>query len=319
MKNQFFKLSILVMLLISSSVLIHSCSKEIEQETMLSAPKQSMNLGFEDTEAGKLFNDSLVEVAMGIIKRNNDRGLIFDPTRTECFTRKELNECRKCIANLGGDYSPTSHYCRSHFDYMTADDDGIVDYVDNIVTMRDYHYVKQRFSPSCTGEMTTRNLTEPIYVNGFLVRDIVPAYQPFLNEACNTAWTNLTAVVNTGVNPSYIQNWPAYTNTVDDVDKSRYTFIAMVDDPYETDPTILAHLQVGWYMLPVDNYGGIVCEGEQVLHCFIFDELTEVWYYNQQVVRAGVLCQAQAICEYGYTVVDVDYVPYTTGYLYLTD
>ena len=47
--------------------------------------------------------------------------------------------------------------------------------------------------------------------NGNVIPDFVPAVQPFVNEACNTAWDNLSAIVEPNGSVIYFINLPDYT------------------------------------------------------------------------------------------------------------
>lgn len=158
--------------------------------------------------------------------------------------------------------------------------------------------------------------------DGILIPDFVPAVQPFLNEACNTAWDNLSAIVNTDGTVTYFINLPDYTEDPYDYDKSRFTFIYQVQNPWygiypEEEPYAL--MQINWYMLPVDDYGIHTCSGLQELRIWVLDELTGRWYMNSQVCWAAVLCNGQGDCDQGWSFDQIEYTPYESGYTHLVE
>ena len=156
--------------------------------------------------------------------------------------------------------------------------------------------------------------------NGNVIPDFVPAVQPFVNEACNTAWDNLSAIVEPNGSVIYFINLPDYTADSTDYDKDRFTFIYQVKNPWfgqfpEEEPYTM--LQVNWYMLPIDDYGNLTCSGLQEIRIWVYDELTNRYFMNSQVVWAAVLCNGQGDCTQDYTFDQIEYTPYQSGYNYL--
>jgi hypothetical protein len=167
------------------------------------------------------------------------------------------------------------------------------------------------------------NTDEILYdENGNIIPDFIPALQPFVNEGCNTAWDNLSAIVNEDGSLSYFINLPDYTPDSTDYDKSRFTFIYQVQNPWyglypEENPYTM--LQVNWYTLPIDDYGNLTCQGLQEIRIWVLDELTGRWYMNSQIVWAAVLCNGQGDCDQGWTFDQIEYTPYQSGYVHLVD
>ncbi len=156
--------------------------------------------------------------------------------------------------------------------------------------------------------------------NGNVIPDFVPAVQPFVNEACNTAWDNLSAIVEPNGSVIYFINLPDYTADSTDYDKDRFTFIYQVKNPWfgqfpEEEPYTM--LQVNWYMLPIDDYGSLTCSGLQEIRIWVYDELTNRYFMNSQVVWAAVLCNGQGDCTQDYTFDQIEYTPYQSGYQHL--
>lgn len=156
--------------------------------------------------------------------------------------------------------------------------------------------------------------------NGNVIPDFVPAVQPFVNEACNTSWDNLSAIVEPNGSVIYFINLPDYTADSTDYDKSRFTFIYQVKNPWfgqfpEEEPYTM--LQVNWYMLPIDDYGNLTCSGLQEIRIWVYDELTNRYFMNSQVVWAAVLCNGQGDCTQDYTFDQIEYTPYQSGYQHL--
>ncbi len=156
--------------------------------------------------------------------------------------------------------------------------------------------------------------------NGNVIPDFVPAVQPFVNEACNTAWDNLSAIVEPNGSVIYFINLPDYTADSTDYDKDRFTFIYQVKNPWfgqfpEEEPYTM--LQVNWYMLPIDDYGNLTCSGLQEIRIWVYDELTNRYFMNSQVVWAAVLCNGQGDCTQDYTFDQIEYTPYQSGYQHL--
>ena len=158
--------------------------------------------------------------------------------------------------------------------------------------------------------------------NGQLLLDFIPAIQPFVNEGCNTAWDNLSAIVNPDGSLVYFINLPAYTESPTDLDKSRFTFIYQARNPwFGVFPEEEPYAQIagaGWYTLPIDDYGNMTCQGLQEIRTWVLDELTGQWYMNSQVCWAGFLCKGQSECNQGWTFDQIEYTPYTEGYLHLS-
>ena len=156
--------------------------------------------------------------------------------------------------------------------------------------------------------------------NGNIIPDFVPAVQPFVNEACNTSWDNLSAIVDPNGSVTYFINLPDYTADSTDYDKSRFTFIYQVKNPWfgqfpEEEPYTM--LQVNWYMLPIDDYGSLTCSGLQEVRIWVYDELTNRYFMNSQVVWAAVLCNGQGDCDQGYNFDQIEYTSYESGYIYI--
>lgn len=156
--------------------------------------------------------------------------------------------------------------------------------------------------------------------NGNMIPDFVPALQPFVNEGCNTAWDNLSGIVNPDGSVVYFINLPVWTPDSTDYDKDRFTFIYQAKNPWfgifaeEAPYTQIA--SPGWYTLPVDDYGNMTCQGLQEIRIWVLDELTGTWYMNSQVCWAAVLCNGQGDCDQGYTFDQIEYTPYESGYIY---
>jgi len=151
--------------------------------------------------------------------------------------------------------------------------------------------------------------------------DFIPAVQPFVNEGCNTRWDNLSAIMEE-CEVTYFTDLPNYTNNPTDLDKSRFTFVYQVRNPWYglfDDEAPYTRLQTGWYMLPIDDYGNSTCQGIQELRIWVLDELTDCWYMNSQVCWAGYLCNGQDECNQGYQFGDIEFTTYSGGLLYLQD
>jgi hypothetical protein len=156
--------------------------------------------------------------------------------------------------------------------------------------------------------------------NGNTIPDFIPALQPFVNEGCNTAWSNLSGIVNPNGSVTYFTNLPDYTDNPTDYDKSRFTFIYQAKNPwfgvFEDEPPYAQIAGAGWYTLPIDDYGIMTCQGLQEIRIWVLDELTGIWYMNSQVCWAAVLCNGQGDCDQGYTFDQIEYTPYESGYIY---
>ena len=170
------------------------------------------------------------------------------------------------------------------------------------------------------------NLTnEVIYdENGNIIPDFIPALQPFLTEACNTNWANLSAIIEPDGTIIYFTSLPDYTSDSTDYDKSRFTFIYQAQNPWFESPwddgTEEPYAQIagaGWYMLPVDDYGNMTCSGLQEIRIWVLDELTGTWYMNSQVCYAAILCNGQGDCDQGWTFDQIEYTPYEPGHIYI--
>jgi hypothetical protein len=181
----------------------------------------------------------------------------------------------------------------------------------------------QALDQTLVDEVDPINTDEILYdENGNIIPDFIPALQPFVNEGCNTAWDNLSAIVNEDGSLSYFINLPDYTPDSTDYDKSRFTFIYQVQNPWygiypEENPYTM--LQVNWYTLPIDDYGTLTCQGLQEIRIWVLDELTGRWYMNSQVVWAAVLCNGQTDCDQGWSFDQIEYTPYESGYIHLVD
>ena len=159
--------------------------------------------------------------------------------------------------------------------------------------------------------------------NGNVIPDFIPALQPFVNEGCNTAWDNLSAIVEPNGQVIYFIGLPDYTPDSTDYDKSRFTFIFQSRNPWygifpEENPYTM--MKVNWYTLPIDDYGSLTCQGVQEIRTWVLDELTGRWYMNSQICWAALLCNGQGDCpDNGWTINDVEYTPYQAGYIHLVD
>ena len=159
--------------------------------------------------------------------------------------------------------------------------------------------------------------------NGNIIPDFVPALQPFVNEGCNTAWDNLSAIVNPDGSLTYFINLPDWTADSTDYDKSRFTFIFQAQNPwfgvFEGEEPYAQIASAGWYTLPIDDYGNMTCEGLQEIRIWVLDELTGQWYMNSQVCWAALLCNGQGSCDQGWTFDQIEYTPYESGYVHMVD
>lgn len=157
---------------------------------------------------------------------------------------------------------------------------------------------------------------------GQLLLDFIPALQSFVNEGCQTSWDNLSAIVNPDGSLIYFINLPDYTEDSTDLDKGRFTFIYQARNPwFGVFPEEEPYAQIGgsgWYMLPIDDYGSMTCQGLQEIRTWVLDELTGQWYMNSQVCWAGFLCEGQLECNQGWTFDQIEFTPYTGGYLHLS-
>lgn len=160
--------------------------------------------------------------------------------------------------------------------------------------------------------------------NGNVIPDFVPALQPFVNEGCNTAWDNLSGIVNVDGSVTYFINLPDYTADSTDYDKSRFIFIYQSRNPWFgsiwDDGSEGPYAQIagaGWLTLPIDDYGNMTCEGLQEIRIWVLDELTGRWYMNSQVCWAALLCNGQTECNQGYSFDQIEYTPYQSGYQHL--
>ena len=70
-------------------------------------------------------------------------------------------------------------------------------------------------------------------------------------------------------------------------------------------------------MLPIDDYGSLTCSGLQEIRIWVYDELTNRYFMNSQVVWAAVLCNGQGDCTQDYTFDQIEYTPYQSGYQHL--
>lgn len=171
-------------------------------------------------------------------------------------------------------------------------------------------------------ELVQQNqILDPLYdENGNLIPDFVPALQSFVNEGCQTAWDNLSAIVNPDGSLTYFINLPDYTPDSTDYDKGRFTFIYQSRNPwygiYEGEAPYSQMAGASWYMLPIDDYGNLTCQGLQEIRIWVVDELTGQWYMNSQVCWAAFLCNDQADCTQGWSFDQIEYTPYTGGYLH---
>ena len=185
---------------------------------------------------------------------------------------------------------------------------------------------EQMMMPSFANEFETQQsqVNTLLYnENGQLLLDFVPAIQPFVNEGCNTAWDNLSAIINTDGSLTYFSSLPNYTPSPTDLDKSRFTFIYQSQNQWfgifaEEEP----YAQIGssgWMMLPIDDYGSMTCNGLQEIRIWVLDELTGQWYMNSQVCWAGYLCNGQGDCNQGWSFDQIEFTTYEQGYIHLSD
>jgi hypothetical protein len=157
---------------------------------------------------------------------------------------------------------------------------------------------------------------------GQLLLDFIPAIQPFVNEGCNTAWDNLSAIINPDGSLTYFNSLPNYTASPNDLDKGRFTFIYQCRNPYfgifEGEEQYSQIGSSGWMMLPIDDYGSMTCNGLQEIRTWVLDELTGQWYMNSQVCWAGYLCNGQGDCNQGWSFDEIEFTTYQEGYLHLS-
>lgn len=184
-------------------------------------------------------------------------------------------------------------------------------------------YLMMPSSPS-EFEITQSQVSTLLYnEEGQLLLDFIPALQPFVNEGCQTSWDNLSAIVNPDGSLTYFINLPDYTEDSTDLDKGRFTFIYQARNPWfgifpEEEP----YAQIagaGWYMLPIDDYGSMTCQGLQEIRTWVLDEVTNQWYMNSQVCWAGFLCEGQSECDQGWTFDQIEYTGYQPGYTHISN
>lgn len=159
------------------------------------------------------------------------------------------------------------------------------------------------------------------------VYDFIPALQPFVNEGCNTAWDNISAIRLADGTLVYFNNLPDYTPEPDDLDKNRFLFFFQAKNPwYQTqwdngaeEPYTLIQ-SAGYLTLPVDDYGSLTCQGLQEIRIWVKDKFTGQWYFNSQVCWAGFLCNGQEDCDQGFTFDQIEFVNYSdTSISYMVD
>jgi hypothetical protein len=159
--------------------------------------------------------------------------------------------------------------------------------------------------------------------NGQLLLDFIPALQPFVNEGCQTAWDNISAIVNPDGSLVYFTNLPTYTESPTDLDKSRFTFIYQAQNPwFGVFPEEEPYAQIagaGWYTLPIDDYGNMTCQGLQEIRIWVLDEVTNQWYMNSQVCWAALLCNGQSDCDQGWSFDQIEFTSYQSGYVHLSN
>ncbi len=170
---------------------------------------------------------------------------------------------------------------------------------------------------------TTVSITQTAQYDslGRLIPDFVPALQPYLHEACETAWDNISAIVNPDGSITYFTDLPNWTPDSTDYDKNRFQFVIQSKNPwygvYEGESPYTM-MQVGWYTLPVDDYGSLTCSGLQEIRLWVHDKVTGADYFNSHVCYAVVLCNGQAECNQGYTFDQIEFTPYDAGYNFLS-
>mgnify|MGYP003434922185 FL=1 len=255
----------------------------------------------------------------------------------KCFTKKDVKMCRKCMETQAGYFAKDGLFCISHYDYQTAVDDGQKDYTDKIITNSDLQYVmnnlcgrsqspQEFINEACSehdrwDKQIDLNAWEKDLQIGAV--DFVPLANPFITEACNATWDNLSAIVGNG-NPNYFLNWPEWTADTTDYDKNRFQFFWEVKTPSdwpEADSIPYTLLEVGYLLQSVSSYGntGVVCMGLQELRCWVRDNQTGQWYFGSQVVNASVLCNDQGDCFNDFVFNDLDYGSYQSGFLNVSD
>jgi hypothetical protein len=154
---------------------------------------------------------------------------------------------------------------------------------------------------------------------GRMIPDFVPALQPYLHEACETAWDNISAIINPDGSITYFTDLPDYTEDSLDYDKNRFEFSIQSLNPWygqDGDSSLYTLMQVGWYTLPVDDYGNLTCSGLQEIRIWVRDKVTGQWYFNSQVCYAVILCNGQTDCNQGYSYDQIEYTSYEPGYIY---
>lgn len=227
----------------------------------------------------------------------------------KCFTLKDKKYCRACMESQ-------TEYCIARYDYATTVSNSEAGTTDKVITMADLNYVITHICDQTPFLAQVKDLPA-----GAL--DIVPGWNSFINEACETTWDNLTAI---RVNNQWTfwSQLPEWTADPNDLDKQRFDFFWYVKTPSdwpEVDSLPYTQLEIGWYLLPVTDYGntGLVCEGTQELVCWIKDTNTGAWYKNSLLSQASFLCNDAGPCENEYTVDQVQYANYQPGFLYYTE
>jgi hypothetical protein len=162
--------------------------------------------------------------------------------------------------------------------------------------------------------------------SGNIIPDFIPALQPFVNEGCQTAWDNLSAIIDTTGQVIYFITLPDYTPDTTDYDKSRFTFLYQAQNPWYqsswddgTEEPYALIASAGWYTLPIDDYGNMTCQGLQEIRIWVLDELTGTWYMNSQICWAALLCNGQSDCDQGWTFDQIEYTPYESGYVHMVN
>jgi len=306
MKNIFTLFALMAIVFVTGS-----CSQNKE------SPPESLKEYMEDRN----FSSETLEIYAQRPKQLHNTTKDFQEitgSQGRCFNQKELKECRKCAQTTSGYFASNGEYCVSHYDYQTANDNGVVDNTDRNVTQSDFQFATNHL---CSREPHVIAVNKDLPPGAI---DFAPGCNPFVNESCfQTTWDNLSAVMIDGL-PNYFLNWPEWSADSTVLHKNRFQFFWEVKTPTswpEADSIPYTLLEVGWYLLPINDYGnmGVVCEGLQELVCIVRDNYTGVWYNNSQVVNANVLCNGQGMCGQGYDFNQLEYVDYTAGFLYVSD
>jgi hypothetical protein len=165
------------------------------------------------------------------------------------------------------------------------------------------------------------NEPQPALLQEDPLLDIVPCVNPLINEACQTSWSNLSAIVNADGTLTYFYQLPEHSET--EIAKDRFQFFYQVINPYfgqyadESQYTPLG--SPTFELAGLSTYGTQLCSGLQELRIWLHDEYTGAWYFNSQVCWAGFICANDQQCDYGYNFDQIEYTNYAGGYQFLVD